>query len=263
MIPVRLGALPDRLAGLLTPGLDRLPGYALETAPGPQLTARVAKGDLEAAFVPVTSVFPGDPRLLVVPGISLTTTGPAPLARLEYQGDLRSLQFLVHPEATHPAAILASLLFAAAGARLPLLPEPGAWPSQARPPFGRVITGDETLTPPPRGTSVVDLPQAWTELTGLPLVWWVWVTGPKGLTRKVYGALHQARTRGRQAACLSPVSFGLTDRDLGFLTLRLGRAQLAGLDRFWKEGQRWGFLPPHRPLPLARFSPRDACSPLE
>jgi len=58
-----------------------------------------------------------------------------------------------------------------------------------------VLIGDEGMSQNPAGCEVLDLGQAWHDMTGLPFVWALWV-GREGLTHDLSAHLNQARDKG-------------------------------------------------------------------
>jgi predicted solute-binding protein len=119
----------------------------------------------------------------------------------------------------------------------------------------------------------VDLGQAWHQLTGHPFVWAGWAVRPGTVSRKVYGILHGARTRGKRRIPESIDGLGVGEGKLRthaetvltrWVRYRLGSRELAGVRHFWREAARFGLLPEDATLRLLPLAAGSACrAPIE
>ncbi|RMG45830.1 MAG: hypothetical protein D6718_06475 [Acidobacteria bacterium] len=243
------------MTGSLRLGLDTgWPAEPFGESAGPEgwdrgraadLLQRVAGGTLDAALVDAAAAQRWAPEVELVPGAAVSSFGKAGLAFLVHAVPLERVTAIASGEPESAPALLARLLFRAAGRPIGVVPETPA--PAATVALLRAAPGPAPLPP---GARALDLGQVWTDLTGLPFVWAVWVCRKGRLDRPLYGAIHGAirAARSRSRAAWPEGLF-----------FRLGRAELAGLARFGEEAAALGLAPARPPLRPARLAAATAC----
>ncbi len=197
---MRLGTVPYLNAQPLIEGLAERPDVTLETDVPARLAARLRDGEFDAALVSAVELF-RDPPLSWVPGIGIASHGPVRSIRLY----LRTA-----PEAIKTVALDTSSLSAAAMTRVCLaeflqLPSVELIASDPDEPLEAVDAdailriGDRALQIDPGHRSVIDLGELWTEETGRPFVYALWLVPPgtpaEPLTSTLLGACESGWNR--------------------------------------------------------------------
>ena len=198
--PVRLGSVPYLNARPLVAGLDAAPGVVLTEAPPSELTRQLRAGRLDAALASAVELLRGAPLGWIA--------GPAIASR----GPVRSILLFLRgaPAAVATLALDRSSLTAAALAQVCLLEFLGADKPQVttcdpRAPLASIDAdavlriGDPALTTAPGDRQALDLGALWTERTGLPFVWAVWLVraqAPAAELAAIRDAVLAARARG-------------------------------------------------------------------
>jgi chorismate dehydratase len=114
-----------------------------------------------------------------------------------------------------------------------------------------VLIGDIGMTTASHDLIVLDLGEAWTQLTGKPFVWAAWI-GDAGLTSELSGILADAAARARSRELLRKCITKAADRPgWGFemaeryftqtMLYRMGYSEIEGLREFAHLLQRNGF----------------------
>jgi chorismate dehydratase len=220
------------------------------------LAARLREGVLDAALVPVFEVLRSPERYKVVRGVAIASEGPVYSVYVAHTESLDRLEAVLADPASLTSVHLFQILAAGSLRRsLPLL-DPGAEPRDgARSQFrGRLLIGNQAidfrLRNEPEGCRFWDLGEAWTEWTGLPFVYAVWV-----LRRELPRAEAVAQAF-RQAAALGVAKVGDIAEGqqeyppalaLRYLTQNirfgLGAPEEAGMERFSSELEQRGHVP--------------------
>jgi len=260
--PLSLGTVPYLNAHPLVEGLADEPGVELLADVPSSLLTRLRAGELDAALVSAVELF-RRPALGWVTGPAITSEGPV-------QSILLYLR--VPAERIRSVALDRSSLSAAALTRIcisDLLLVPDAHYTDCPPdaPLDSIDAdavlriGDPALSTPPDGREVLDLGALWTEKTGLPFVYALWLVRPGVPAEPLASLLRAAAERGvpRRAAMaeafaaehgLDPAACReyLTER-IGW---RLGPAERAGLEAFGRLAHVHGLVDtPVLPEPLA------------
>lgn len=233
--------LVDPLALPLRQG-SLAPRTLVEVRPWARLGEALDQGDTDVALLPAHLVIERAARVEVVPGISVSSEGAIGAARLLHAGPLRAVRTLLSRAPGHVAEWLVDALFVSSGA------EPPRRVSDA--PDAILEASPGAAGDPPHGFTALDLGTAWSELTGLPFVWYLWAARPEALDREGYALLHTARTRGRHA--LAQTIHPQTQH-------RLGSRQLLGLTAFWAAAARVGLADEPQPLRFLPLSQGSAC----
>jgi chorismate dehydratase len=262
----RAGAPGDLVAAPLVFGLDAPPvsdRLELSIAAPLELARQLDAGALDLALLPVPEIARRAGAVEIVPGLAVASEGPSG-ALLHLRGPLDEVTRIVSTAPAHAAELLAATLFAAGGRPVGIEPWPGSLESALVAHGAVLVAGDDALRwEAPGGRRdprVLDLGAAWTELTGLPMVWWAWAARPGAIDRQTYALLHSARTRARReigAIAARALGRGIANERareaLNGIVYRLGRRQLEGWTALWKAAAEVGLLSqPMRPtfLPL-------------
>ena len=113
-----------------------------------------------------------------------------------------------------------------------------------------ILIGDAGMRQPANGLYVLDLGEAWSDLTGLPFVWAVWLGGD-GLSPELAGLLRHAARWGRQhleeivPGAAEETGFTVTDARAYLAEVMdydLGPGQKAGLAEFGRRLVAHGLL---------------------
>jgi chorismate dehydratase len=260
--PLRLGTVPYLNARPLVEGLGAAPGVILCEAVPSELLARLRAGELDAALASAVELFRAPP-LAWVSGPAVTSAGAVRSILLYLRRSPRQVTTLALDTSSRSAAVLARVCLAACyGVRAPrvLACDPRA-PLDAVDADAVLRIGDPALTTAPDGREVLDLGAVWTEHTGLPCVYALWLARPgvpaeplgslvraaraAGLPRRDALARDFARTHGLdEAACAAYLH-----ASIGF---DLGPAEREGLLLCGRMAHALGLVDhPEMPAPLA------------
>ncbi len=268
----RAGAPGDLAAAPLICGLDAPAAdgpFELSIAPPLELARRLDEGTLDLALLPASEIARRADAVEVVPGLAVASEGPAD-AILHLRVPLAEVRRIVSTAPGHAAELVAATLFASGGRAVAIEPWPGP-PEAALVAHGAVlVAGDDAWrleavagrhSPPP-----LNLGAAWTELTGLPMVWWAWAARPGAIDRRTYGLMHAARTRGRRdlgaIAALGPargIALERAQAGLNGMAYRLGRRQLEGWNALRNAAHAQGLLPQPAHLAFLRLGAASGC----
>ena len=217
-----------------------------------EVSRRLAAGELDVGLLPVIELA-RIPGLEIVPGLGITTRGPARSVLLVARRPLESIATLALDPESRTSNVLARVLLADVWRVRPALVEADA--------DATVRIGDKALyEPPPAGTHGVDLGEAWTATTGLPFVFAAWAAREGVLDRELYGLLHASRREGSRAIDAIAEAYewrGRRDPELARRYLReniqyrLGAAELDGIRRFLGAAARLGLVAEAPTLRLA------------
>ncbi len=269
--PIRVGAVSYLNAKPLYYRLDEFaPGVELSMEVPSRLAEKLSAGELDVALIPSVEYLRGASRgYEILPGFAIGARGPvrsvklfskvppAEIGRLALDAGSRTSQALVQVwlEAAHgvrPRTIQT----------LPL--GVSALESTAD---AVLVIGDRAMKVPDEPFhQVVDLAEAWRELTGLPFVFALWVVRrgadlgalPEALARsRAEGLAHAdelSRIHGPRLGLDFRTCYDYLTRVLSY---DLGEPELAGLRRFAEMAARLGLAPEgvnlvfHRPRDLA------------
>jgi len=268
----RAGAPRDLIVAPLVFGLEEPPvaeQIELSIAPPLELARRLDDGALDLALLPAPEITRRAARVEVVPGLAVASEGPAG-ALLHLRVPLGQVTRIVSTVPGHAAELLAATLFAAGGRPVAIDPWPGSLESALVAHGAVLVAGDDAMRwegpGGRRDPQVLDLGEAWTELTGLPMVWWAWAARPETIDRRTYALLHAARTRARRhpdAVVAGAVARGIAlerARDaLNGAIFRLGRRQLEGWRALGQAAGDRGLLPKPARLRFLRLRAGGGC----
>jgi len=114
-----------------------------------------------------------------------------------------------------------------------------------------LLIGDRALRPVKGAAHVLDLGEAWSRRTGLPMVFAVWLASRRLSREQPAAILDRSRTWGEahhglileEAARRTGHSRERLEDYFGALTFRMDEAALEGLGEFYRQAARLGLLP--------------------
>lgn len=254
VIRLRIGAVPYLNARPLVFGLEAYPGSEIVYDTPRRLAAMLTEGTLDVGLVP-SIAYPGLRHGSIVPGIAIASHGAVQSVLLASSRPVEKIRSL---------ALDTSSLSSIAMAQVLCYEKFGVWPEMLdRDPGVRVadldadasvLIGDPAmvadLSPFPY---VYDLGQEWTEFTGRPFVYALWLARAPVPDGNLVGTLLEAKARGvehiDEIAQSESQRLGLThERCRDYLTrcitYDLGEEELAGLRRFYELCSKHGLSPP-------------------
>ena len=178
--PVRVGAVSYLNAKPLYYGLEaHAPGVELVMDLPSRLADRLAAGDLDVALIPSVEYLRGAGRgYEILPGFAIAAHGPVWSVKLFSRVPFDQVRRLALDEGSRTSQALARVwLDAAHGVRperVEILPM-GASPLESTADAVLVIGDRAMRVPDAPWHAVVDLAEAWRDLTGLPFVFALWV----------------------------------------------------------------------------------------
>jgi chorismate dehydratase len=242
-----------------------------------RLAAELESGRADVALLPVAEILRGKSGGLLMPAAGIACRGDVDSVRLftcDEPGDL--VRVRADRGSRSSVALLDVLLAERWGVRPEFIetePEPGRLPEQGE---GVLVIGDRCFAyekafraAAPAGGRIMDLGEAWFDLTGLPFVFAAWAVAPDlaervgidgcrelaGILNRAldHGLAHTAAIAAREAAAgrLGPGGEATAaaiayyfERSLHF---RLGDDDLAGIERFRQLAIKHGVMPAGTP----------------
>jgi cyclic dehypoxanthinyl futalosine synthase len=269
---LRVAAVGYLNARPLVEGLDREPAserVRLDCALPSEVARRVAEDEADVALMPVAAAATiGDLR--IVRGAAIGARGPVRSVVIVSDVPLEQVDEVALDLSSRTSVILARLVMRArlSGREPKLIGKP------ARDAVGAVggaraalVIGDPALEIEGRFSHVLDLGQAWWEMTGLPFVFAAWCGRPGALTAQDERLFERAKAAGLERrdalAAEHARRTGLPAESLraylrDAIRYDLGDDERRGLERFYEEAARAGLLPRTR----VRFFDDDRRAPL-
>jgi len=251
---LRVGAVRYLNARPLTFALERfLPEAEIVVDLPSRLADRLAAGRLDVALIPSIEAFRQE-GVAIVSDACIACDGPVWSVKLYGRVPPERIGSLALDEGSRTSAALVQILLAeqyGVRPRVERLPI-GAPPENATA-YAVMVIGDRGMLPPVEPFAFVwDLGEQWTQWTGLPFVFAMWVARSAVVSRELSAALSAARdegiTRLDEIARVAASEIGLPEDDClsylrDFLQFRLGPRQLEGLRRFHDLAQKHGLAP--------------------
>ncbi|MFT7462350.1 MAG: chorismate dehydratase [Pseudohongiellaceae bacterium] len=194
---LRLGTVPYLNALPLVVGLDDTPGVQLVAAVPSQLAPMLRVGALDLALVSAIELF-RDPPLSYYPGPAITSCGPVRSINLYLRRPVDEIQRLGLDTSSLTAAAMTQVCltrFLGCGDYV-IVPAPPHLPLSAIDADAVLRIGDPALATQTEGLDVLDLGAVWTENTGLPFVYALWLAGSQLASGTNLDVLAKARDRG-------------------------------------------------------------------
>ena len=213
---------------------------------------RLHGGETDVALIPSIEVARGDIQYSVVPEVSISSRGPVRSVLLLHRRDPADIRTLALDVNSRTSAVLSRILlqkiYGCRPAVFRLPPDAGRMLDCAD---AAVIIGDAALAVDTTSHCVIDLGQAWTELTGLPFVYACWAGRPHALDPEQTRQLIRAKALGIRAiphiaADCASSHLGSAEFYADFMGNRIrydfGEAELAGLDLFFRYAHETGSI---------------------
>lgn len=242
--PLRVGSVPYLNARPLVVGLDDDPRVEYRECVPSRLAGLLEQGEVDVALVSSVEILrlPGARR---VTRFGVVSDGAVWSVLLAGEADPTTAARVALDEASLTAATLARIAYREFFQRddVHFARGESGEPLEAD---ARLIIGDPALDPGLRGLRRIDLGELWTERTGLPFVWALWLARPGADHSLAEGILEQAARRGLGAAARFP-EFGPrhgVDPALASAYLRdavrfrIGEREEAGLSLFLDLARR-------------------------
>ncbi|WP_165245390.1 menaquinone biosynthetic enzyme MqnA/MqnD family protein [Paludisphaera soli] len=269
--PIRVGAVSYLNAKPLYYRLEEFaPGVELSMEVPSRLAEKLSAGELDVALIPSVEYLRGASRgYEILPGFAIGARGPVRSVKLFSKVPPAAIGRLALDAGSRTSQALVQVWLEAAHGVRPRTIEPlplgvSALESTAD---AVLVIGDRAMKVPDEPFhQVVDMAEAWRELTGLPFVFALWVVRRGADLGSLPDALARSRAEGlAHADELSRIHgprLGLDFRTCydyltRVLSYDLGEPELAGLRRFAEMAARLGLAPEgvnlvfHRPRDLA------------
>ncbi len=269
--PIRVGAVSYLNAKPLYHRFEEFaPDARLEMEVPSRLAERLAAGDLDVALIPSVEYLRGARRgYEIVPGFAIGARGPVRSVKLFSKVPLKAIDRLALDAGSRTSQALVRVwLDARHGVRPRTIEQLPLGVSALESTADAVLViGDRAMKVPDEPFhAVVDMAEAWRELTGLPFVFALWVARAGVDLGDLPDALERCRVEGLahadELARIHGPRLGLDfatcyDYLTSALSYDLGEPELAGLRRFAAMAARLGLAPEgvhlvfHRPRDLA------------
>ena len=256
-VPIRVGAVSYLNAKPLYYRLEEFaPGVRREMDLPSRLADRLAADELEVALIPSVEYLRGAARgYEILPGFAIAARGPVRSVKLFSRVPLDRVERLALDEGSRTSQALTRVWLDARHGVRPLRVEllPMGVPVLESTADAVLLIGDRAMKIPDAPFhAVVDLAEAWQEMTGLPFVFALWVVRagvdlgdlPEALGRcRAEGLAHAdelARRHGPRLGLDVATCYDYLTRNLSY---DLGEPEIAGLRRFARMAARLGLAP--------------------
>lgn len=254
---LRVGAVRYLNAKPLYYRLDEhAPGVSLIMDYPSVLARRLADGELDVALIPSIEYLRGPANAYsILPGFAIAAKGPVRSVRLFSRVPFDQIERLALDEGSRTSQALCRVWLSRVHGVDPKRIEslPMGTPIEESTADAVMLIGDRAMREPSgRFESIVDLAQAWREMTGLPFVFALWVARsevdlgnlPEALaTSRADGLAHSGEIARESAARLGLSEPECVDYLNRVLSYDLGTQEIAGLRRFADECAAMGLAP--------------------
>lgn len=195
--------------------------------------------------------------LRVIPGLCVASDQEVTSVLLVSKVPVEQIRRVGLDTSSRTSAVLVQILLAARGIDATFHPVEPQLEGMLRDNDATLLIGDPALEVDRERYAVLDLASEWRNLTGLPFVFAVWavrreVAAP-GLVEAFSSSLELGLEEIEEIVARAHTQLGLpADRTRRYLTrhlqYRLGRAELASLEEFFRRGHALGLLPQPRSI---------------
>jgi chorismate dehydratase len=255
--PIRIGAVSYLNAKPLYHRLETIAPCAVLSIDLPsRLADRLASGDLDVALIPSVEFLRGAERgYEILPGFAIATRGAVRSVKLLSRVPWDRVERLALDDGSRTSQVLARLWLEERHGVRPRTIEtlPIGVPVLESTADAILVIGDRAMRVPDEPfPEVVDLGEAWREMTGLPFVFALWVVRPGAELGDLPDCLARCRTEGLADAAQLAVEAGTRlglDVQMCYdyltrnLSYELGEPELAGLRRFATMAADKGLAP--------------------
>ena len=231
-------------------------GWSLTYAPPSELAKMLHSREVAAAPVSSFEVLRSS-DLVAVPDVCIASRGPAKSVLLFSRVPFSRIRSVALDTSSLTAAAMVRILFSETFGLSPAYqsadPDPGEMLRQAD---AALLIGNAAMLFRPLGLRVLDIGQAWRDLTGLPAVFALWAGAPDLLTPDVARLLIAARDEGlrdidriadAEARGLSLPRSTCREYLRDVINFRLGDDELASLEKFGELSLKHGLIDPDTP----------------
>ncbi|MGQ9809571.1 MAG: menaquinone biosynthetic enzyme MqnA/MqnD family protein [Armatimonadota bacterium] len=260
-----LGCLPYLNVRPLIRSIERRPpeGYELVYDTPSGLAVRLREGSCDIAAVSSFEAL-ANPELEIIPGFAIASDGPVTSVLMFSQRPFSSVCRVALDTSSLSGAALTRIVLADQFGTTPefvrLEPYPADMLSQAD---ACLLIGNNAMLHAPQVPHVLDLGEAWKELTGLPFVFGVWAARRGRADERDLLILQEARRAGMRdletIAREEAINLGLPPalilRYLAeIMVYDMGERELAGLREFLRRSREHGLLDPSAEVRLWQAS---------
>lgn len=172
--------------------------FEITKAPPARLATQMRVGSLDVALLSIVEPLI-EKRFRIISGMSICSNGPCLTVQLFYKGDLEKIKILGLNKDSKTSNILAQVILNEKYGIRPqrvIVSDPDKSTLDQVDAF--VSLGDRTFDLLKSDMQRIDLGEAWKDLTGLPIVFAVWVLAPHYKDRDIIPVLRTAREMGLQ-----------------------------------------------------------------
>lgn len=256
-MPVRLGAVGYLNARPLVYQLEQSPAFSLRFDVPSTCADLLHAGDIDVGLIPSIEYLRGA-SLEIVPGLAIASRGPVTSVMLYTTKPIERVRSIAMDTSSRTSValvrVLCAKLFTIEPAFEPLGPN---LEEMLKRHDAALLIGDVALFQPTTDhrppITVIDLGEAWNQLTGLPFVYAFWAGKPGVLTPAHVKELQETRDRGvrnAEAVARDYLKDAPERQAMGARYLReniryyLGDEEKAGLELFYRYAAELGVAPP-------------------
>jgi chorismate dehydratase len=213
---------------------------------------RLHAGETDVALIPSIEIARASVPYSVVPSVGITSLGPVTSVLLVHRTDTREIQSLALDNGSRTSAALVQIVLARQfGCRPTVFESVPDLDAMMRQADAALVIGDAALELDRKTFGVIDLGQAWTEMTGLPFVYACWTGRPDALTPQAASKLVQAKELGcdeipaiaeayASAHRHPPETYNRYLEDI--IRYSMGEPELEGLNRYYAYAMELGLI---------------------
>jgi len=216
-----------------------------------RLASMLDRREIAAGLVSSVACF-ANPRLQIVPNISISCVGRSESVKVFYKGSVESIRRVALDTSSLTSVLLARIILRERYELLPeFVPMPPSLPDMLEACDAAVVIGDTTMRAPVGRWPALDLGEEWHMLTGLPFVFAVWAVNPDVAAPGLPDILGRSKSRGLQSldeiSRVEAVRLGLpVDACLRYLSeimdYELTDRHMEALAVFRERGRGYGLL---------------------
>ena len=243
MAKIKIGVVDYLNALPLTYGLERERGVQIVRAAPSVLAAKMRKGQIDVGLMSSIECF-RNPDLQILPEVGVCSEGAVKSIKLYLRDEPQNVQRVALDSSSCTAAVLTKIVFQEFYENLEAdyhEIRPDVDPEEVEDAEAVLLIGDRALQARPGSMTTIDLGALWTERTGLPFVYAMWMCRQGTKIDNLLPLLLRARDRGlperprmaqKAAKELKLPAAGLSQYLSKNLRYQLGEREIKGLERF-------------------------------
>lgn len=219
----------------------------------PSVCARqLHAGETDVALIPSIEIARSPEPYAVVPSVGITSKGEVTSVLLVHRTDLRSIRTLALDTGSRTSAALVRIVLAQQyGCEPKVFEAPPDLDAMMARADAALVIGDAALDLDRKSFGVMDLGQAWTDMTGLPFVYACWTGRPDALTADQTRSLVAAKDVGLREVVAIAEAYAATHRHPPAVYARyltevirytMGEEELAGMKRYFVYAHELGLI---------------------